>query len=65
MQVGDVVRMKRPGTPSWHEGVVGIYIGPADKKEWGDYHYFMREGVECWADADYVKNRLEVINESR
>ena len=65
MKVGDMVRMKAPGTPSWHVGVVGIYVGPEDEKEWGDYHYFMREGKICWADADYVKSKLEVVSESR
>ena len=62
MKIGDMVRMIPPGTPSWHGGVVGIYVGPADEKEWGDYHYFMRGGKLCWADGDYVKNKLEVIN---
>jgi hypothetical protein len=65
MKIGDMVRMIPPGTPSWHGGVVGIYMGPEDEKGWGDYHYFMREGKICWADADYVKNRLEVVSESR
>ena len=66
MKVGDMVRMKRPGTYSWHGGVIGVYVGPAEEGEAGhNYHIFMRGGKLCWADADYVKNKLEVVNESR
>ena len=63
MKIGDLVRMKRPGTPNWHGGIIGIYVGPADEKDWGpDYHTFMISGMLRCTDADYVKNKLEVID---
>lgn len=65
MKIGDMVRMKGCGTPTWHGGVHGIYIGPADEDEWGpDYHIFMYEGKFCWTDCDYIKNKLEIVNHS-
>ena len=66
MKAGDLMRMKNSGTPNWHGGVVGIYMGPADEKEWGpDYHAFMVNGTLKCTDGEYVKNKLEVISESR
>lgn len=66
MKIGDIVRMKNGGTPNWHGGVVGIYMGPADENDWGpDYHTFMVGGKIRCTDGGYVKNKLEVISERR
>ena len=66
MKVGDIVQMKGHGTPNWHGGVVGIYMGPADKKEWGpNYHTFMINGMLRCTNDEYVKDKLEVVSESR